>query len=43
MVQKLHKLRRDYANANEDIDPEFFTYINDLENHILKKEPLSNP
>ena len=27
----------------EDADPEFFNYINDLENHILRKEPLTKP
>jgi hypothetical protein len=36
-------LKRDYANAEEDIDPEFFAYLKDLENHILRREPLSKP
>ena len=41
MVQKLNQLRRDYANTGSDIDPEFFTYLKDLENHIIRKEPLT--
>jgi len=36
----LRQLREDYQKAGEEIDPEFFAYLNDLENHILRKEPI---
>lgn len=42
MIDKLRKLRDDYAQMGNQ-DPEFFAYLNDLENHILRKEPISKP
>jgi hypothetical protein len=42
MVEKLKKLREDYARTGE-ADPEFFSYLNDLEKHIVRKEPLTKP
>ncbi len=42
MGEKLKKLREDYSKTGE-ADPDFFKYLNDLENHILRKEPLTKP
>lgn len=42
MPQKLQRLKDDYKQMGDD-DPEFYAYIRDLENHILRKEPLSRP
>ena len=42
MAEKLKKLREDYSRTGE-ADPDFFKYLNDLENHILRKEPLTKP
>jgi hypothetical protein len=42
MAEKLKKLREDYSRTGE-ADPDFFKYLNDLENHILRNEPLTKP
>jgi hypothetical protein len=44
MIEKLRKLREDYqTTSGNNHDPEFYAYLNDLENHILRNEPLKKP